>query len=106
LRTILVITLLLLTSGPPGRDDTNDFIIGFAADRVSHKQQNDAADEAKSLPAEFAARDAVLVSEGERARKDKHGVLEANAVLAPVAPGLGFVPLEQDDAANIVAQKL
>lgn len=63
--------------------------------RMGNEQQGDTSNQAKSLPAQLAL-NAVLLDQGKGISKNQHGVVKADAVLAFVAFGLGFVPLEPD----------
>lgn len=60
--------------------------------RMGNEQQGDTSDQAKSLPAQLAALNAVLLDQGKGISKNQHGVVKADSVLAFVAFGLGFVP--------------
>jgi hypothetical protein len=102
----LVIAFALLPNGFPGRDDANDFILVFGANGVGHQQEHKASYHAEGLPPEFAAFDAILVDQGPWVGKDQHGILETHAMLARVAPGLGFIPLESDHGENSITPKM
>jgi hypothetical protein len=69
---------------------------------VSDQEQDDACHQTESLPAKLTALDTVLVHESKGIGKDQHGIVETDAMLAFVAAGLGFIPLEPNHTANSI----
>jgi hypothetical protein len=65
------------------------------------EQQDHAANQTQSLPAQFAVLDAVLVDQGVGIEKDQGGVVKRDAVLAFIAGSFGSVPFEEDHASSV-----
>jgi hypothetical protein len=88
----LFIAPALLPVGPPGRNDANDLrSILHVEDRVGHQYQQDAVHEADGLPAMLAVLDSILRTRSIRIGESACRDLEADAVLAQIALGLGRI---------------
>ena len=68
----------------------------FFSNGVRHHHEQPVANLAVSLPALLPVLDAIFQRHKERISKHFAGILEADAVFAPIGEILGLVPLEPD----------
>jgi hypothetical protein len=90
----LPITISLSPSCPPGRDNSDHFILVPFFNGVRYEEQKGSIRDSYSLPAQFTIHDAILLNDGHGIVEDFDRVVEVDPMLAQVALGFVLVPLK------------